>query len=363
MTDVITEIKGIGESVKGFDAGLTKIQAEVTDIKGAVADLQRKAAYGVPTSGKQVCEGVKSMIDYMAGRTNEVKAASAAGTEAVLNPVNGGYLAVEEYAKEVVELMVDGNPLMSEVDFRTIGANILGLPVEKARPTVTFQGELDTTPPSTVKVGMVHIPIKQASTKVPVSRVLIQSSNLVDIESYTAQSVAKSYADKMGEVILTGDGVNQPSGILNAPGLVTIKSGASKGVTTDALFDIVGALPEKADANAKWFMKKSTFFKIANTFGKDSSYVHMGLSQDVPRSLLGYPVVFCSAMPDLATDGKVSALFGDMKSYKAVQAGGLEYLRDPYTDSDNGIINMRYWTGLGGALVQKEGIIGMKVGA
>lgn len=245
----------------------------------------------------------------------------------------------------------------------TINANIMGIPVEKARPTVTFQGELDAVTSSTAKLGMVHIPVRQASVKVPISRVLIQSSNLVDIESYTAGAVSKAVADKLGEVIIKGDGVNQPSGIINAAGLKTIKSGASTGVTTDALFDIVGALPEAADANAKWVMKKSTFFEIASVFGDDSSYVHMGLGSGVPRSLLGYPVVFCSAMPNLGTDNNVAALFGDMKSYKAVQTGGLEYLRDQYTDADQGVVNMRYWTNLGGALVQKDGIIGMKVGA
>lgn len=363
MSEIIAEVKSIGESVKGLGAGLEKHQADMAEVKSAIADLQRRAAYGGAPSGRVVCDGVKSMIDYMAGRTAEVKAVTAAGVEAVLNPVNGGYLAVEEYVKGVVEMMAEGNPLMGEVDLQSVNANILGVPVEKDRPAVTFQGEIDMTPASTVKVGMVHIPVRQASTAVPLSRALIQGANLVDIEAYTAKAVANAFADKMGEVILTGDGVNQPSGIINNKSLKTVKSGASKGVNVDSLFDVVGALPEQADANAKWFMKKSTFFKIAGALGKDSSYVHMGLSQDIPRSLLGYPVVFCGAMPNMDTDGNIAALFGDMKSYKAVQAGGIEYLRDPYSDAAQGVVNMRYWTGLGGALVQKDGIIGMKVGA
>lgn len=363
MTDILTEVKSVGDMARGINDNLSRFNHDLEEVKNAVAGLQKASLYAPGVKGREVSPEVKSMIDYMVGRTSEVKAAAPSTTQAVLNPANGGYMAVEEYSNKVVELMADSNPLMSEVDLMSIGANVLGIPVEHERPAVTFQGELDTTPASTVKVGMVHIPVKQAATKVPLTRVLVQASNLVDIEQYTAQAVAKAIADKMGEVIIKGDGVAQPSGIINTPGLTTMKSGASKSVTVDALLDVVGNLPEKADPNAKWFMKKSTFFKVASVFGKESTYVHMGLGQDIPRSLFGYPVVFCDAMPDATADGNIAMLFGDMKAYKAVQAGGIEYLRDPYTDSDQGVINMRYWTGLGGALVQKKAIIGVKVGA
>lgn len=365
MDDIIVEMKSVGDLARGIDGKISGFANDLEQVKSAVAEMQIKGAYVGGATPGAVSPEIKSMIEYMSGAVSapQVKAATAANTEAVLNPVNGGYMAVTEYANKVVEMMVDSNPLIGEVDMMTIGANVLGLPVEKGRPEVRFLGELDTVEPSTVKMGMVNIPIKQASTAVPLSRVLIQSSNLVDIESYTAGAVSKAFADKMGEVILNGDGVTQPSGILNAKGLKSMKTGASKAVTVDALMDVVGALPEKADPNAKWYMKKSTFFKIASTFGKESNFISMGLGDGVPKSLFGYPVVFCPAMPDTATDGNVCALFGDMKSYKAVQAGGLEYLRDPYTDSAQGVINMRYWTGLGGALVQTDGIISVKVGA
>lgn len=365
MTDMVTEVKSISDLARGMDGKISGFANDLEQVKSAIAEMQIKGAYAGGATPRQVAPEIKSMIDYMSGAISapQVKAATAAGTEAILNPVNGGYMAVTEYSNRVVEMMTDADPLLGEVDMMTIGANVLGLPVEKGRPEVKFLGELDATETSTVKLGMVNIPIKQASTAVPLSRVLIQSSNLVDIESYTAGAVSKAFADKMGEVIINGDGVNQPAGILNAKGLKSMKTGASKSVSIDALMDVVGALPEKADANAKWFMKKSTFFKIAGVFGKESNYISMGLGGDMGKTLFGYPVVFCKSMPDVTADGNVCALFGDMRSYKAVQAGGLEYLRDPYTDSAQGVVNMRYWTGLGGALVQTDGIISVKVGA
>lgn len=362
MTDMIQEIKSINDMAVKMDERLVGYGQRFEKIEGAISDLQKSAAYG-SVGGATVSPEVKSMIDYMAGRTNEVKAAAAATTGAVLNPVNGGYLAVEEYANRVIEKVIDGNPLAQEVEMFNINANILGVPVERELPEATFIGELQAVNPSTPKLGMVNIPVKQLACKVPLTRVLLQSSNVVDVEAYTMNRVSKAISDKLGKVILEGDGVNQPQGILGSKALATVKSGASKGFTEDQLFEAMGKIPEAVDGNAKWFMNKRTFFQIAGIVGKDSNYVHMGLSQGIPRSLFGYPVVLCDSMPAVA-DGSTSVIFGDMRTaYKAVQAGGLEYFRDPYTDSDQGVVNMRFWTGLGGALVRPEAIVGIKVGA
>lgn len=361
MTDIKAEIKSMSELVGSIGQGVKSYNDRISQLTDAVSELQKKSMFG-GEKAVGVTPEMKSMLEYISGTQPEFKA-TAANTGAVLNGPNGGYLAVEEYTKKVFEKMIDDNPLMPEIDMYNISANIAGFPVERDIPEANFIGELDNVSDSKVNIAMVNVPVKLMAVNVPLTRVLLNSSNVVDIETYAINRTSKAISTKMGKVILNGDGVNQPQGILNSKDLTTVKSGSATSVTIDQLFAAVGKIPEEANANAKWFMSRQTFFAIAGIFGKDSSYINMGLGEGVPRSILGYPVVLCADMPALAAGSK-SILFGDMHAaYKGVQSGPLEFLRDPYTSSAQSVVNLRYWANFGGALVQPEAIVGIKTGA
>lgn len=358
------EIKSMSELVGTIGAGVKSYNDRIAQLTDTVSELQKKMLLQGGAGPTGVSAEVKSMMDYFSGKTSDAEyKATAANTGAVLNGPNGGYLAVEEYTRKVITKMVDDNPLIPEIDMYSISANIAGFPVEKDLPEANFVGEIDTVGDSKLSLAMANVPVKQMSVNIPMSRVLLNSSNVVDVEGYAIERTSKAIAHKMGKVILTGDGVNQPQGILNSKDLKTVKSGAAMSVTVDQLFAAAGAIPEEASANAKWYMSRQTFFTLAGVFGKDSSYINMGLGESMPRSIFGYPVVLCGDMPAFASGSK-SILFGDMKAaYKGVQSGPLEFLRDPYSSSAQNVVNLRYWANFGGALVQPEAIIGIKTGA
>lgn len=362
--DMNAEIKGISGTVAGIGEKVDSYKMQIKSLTDAVAEMQKKSALTGTAGGNVMSPEYKQMLEYIGGRADVPGTkASASGTGAVLNGPNGGYLAVEEYANKVITKMIDENPLLPEIEMFNISANIMGLPVERGIPSASFLGELDKVSDSNLNLTMVNIPVKQMAVKIPLSRVLLRSANIVNVEQYAIERTSKAIAHKMGQVILNGDGVTQPQGILNAKDLKTVKSGAAASVTSDQLFAAVGSIPEEANANAKWFMSRKTFFDIAGVLGKDSNFINMGWGESVPKTLFGYPVVLCGDMPNLAAGSK-SILFGDMRAaYKGVQSGPLEFLRDEYTSADQNTVNMRYWTGLGGALVQPEAIIAVKTGA
>lgn len=340
-----------------------KMSDEIKAQTDAIAAMQKRLDLGYAGAGAApVSEGMKSMLDIMACR--ESKAATHTNTGTIGNPATGGYLAAVEYQSEVIKRMYDSSPILGETRQYSISGNATAIAVEKDAPEVSFIDEIAENGRSTVKLGMATIALKDATVDVALSNALIRDSNIVNAQDYAISSTTSAYARKMGQVILNGDGAAQPQGILTSGALKTKKTGASTDVTTDAIFDIVGALPDEAEPNAKWFMKKSTFFAIVKKYGAASNYVNMGLGANIAPAILGHEVVFCGDMPDLSVNNKVCALYGDMrKAYATASNGGMSFIVDQYSEASRNATVYHFCQPLGGALIQPEAILGLKVGA
>lgn len=370
MTDEMKEqmtgaVKKIDDLGKKYQTEMTDMQNRMEAMKKSIEDLKALKCAG-PAPAPGISEEMKSMIDYMAMRLYsplDVKKASPADTAAVLNPANGGVLAVEDYVRQVQTKMVDGNPLLGEVSSYVTTANSLGVPVELGKPQAYFLGELETAKETTPNLGMVNIAVKSLRARIPMSRVLLSASNLVSAEEYAVSATADAMGYAEEKAILTGDGVNQPSGLLNAK-LTKTKTGAASGVTREALLDGLMMLPERADPNAKWLMNKSTFAKVVSALGKNTLDVTYGYQEDVPRLLFGKPVVLCASMPDLTQTKSPAIIVGDLrKGYATVTNGSMEFLRDDISAWGDGLVMMNFWAQFGGAVVNPDAFVSFIPGA
>lgn len=355
----MAEYKQVMDQVSNdFQAIIKKQQemsADYAALKKSVADFQERSATG--SAGQvHVSEGMKGMIDYIAGR----KAAPAS----VGNPASGGYLAIPDFQARVVAKMYDDSPILNEVETIAVDGNLAYLPYEAAAPEAEWLGEGEKSSNAGASLGVAQIPVNNLRAKVPISNDLIQDSNLVSVETYLINSTSRSMARSIGKAIISGTGVKSPQGVTNAKTVRKIKSGASKGITADAIFDITAALPDEADPGAIWAMRKDTFFAIAKQFGKDSTYVNMPMSEAIQPMILGHKVVFCADYAGLDTDGKVCATFGNFREgYKAVQAGGMTYQRDEYSASDEDQTVLRFKQRIGGQVVIPDAFVNVQVGA
>lgn len=343
------QIKSIADAVNGISK---RMDEDMAAIKTAVGDLQAKGVAGA--SGPVLDPEVKSMIDYIRG--------AEAKTGTVANPTTGGYAAVPSFVSEVVAKYYQENPLLGEITINNISGNVAVVPVEKGAPDTTWVGEIETRTGDVGKLGIANIPMNECIAKVPLSNVLINDANLFNVEQYMADSASKALARAIGKTIIDGSGAKQPEGVLTAAGTGTIASGNASKITTDALFDMIGKLPESAIPGAKWLMSNSTFWAIAKEFGKDSSYVTMPLAAGIQPAILGHQVILAD-MPAIASNAWPVVLGNFRDGYRGVQHEGLTYLRDPYSMAANGITVTWFSSRFGGQVVNPEAFVKMKVAA
>ena len=347
--------------VTEFDA---KYASSIEEIKSAIADIQKKQNMSIGEVKKVgLREDSKGIIEYFSGKTREFKAVAANTTATVAAPTQGGYLAPGIWDDKVSRKMFDETPLVSEIDTINIKAPVVNVAVETALPTANWVGEIDTRASTVPGMGYKPINIRQLVTKVPVSRLLLDTANIENAESYVIDRAGKSMGMAIGNSILNGSGSTQPSGILGDSALPLNKSGKAAALDTANIIDAIGSIPNDADPNAKFFMNRKTWATVIKTFGADSSYVGLGIKEGIGRSFFGYPVVLCGGMPDVAANA-VPILFGDMKAaYKGAVVGGTEFLRDECGDATNGVVNLFFYKNFGGALVQPGALVGIKITA
>lgn len=64
------------------------------------------------------------------------------------------------------------------------------------------------------------------------------------------------------------------------------------------------------------------------------------ISQGMPMTILGRPVVEAVDMPDVAA-GAVPIIFGDLQGYRIVDRVSFSLLRDPYSQATKGNVRLR----------------------
>ena len=374
MSDALmAEVKSLGMNLSKIGEAMTQkldpLPGELKNMRDAIAEMQlrtQKFEYLHGAKSKTVSPEMKSFIDYVAGRTTDYE--SKAATATVANQNNAGYLAIPEFIDQVIPQLYERSPLLSEITVFRISGNIGSVPVANSRPEVHWVGEIEERPVSKVDVGVANIPMNEMVCSTELSNVLIRDSNLVNAEQYIQTESASAMRDGIGTAILTGNGDNKPIGLLDKTSKVnkkikTLKSGASKGITTDVLFDAMGAMKSDAMDNAKWVMSNATFWAIAKQFGKDSNFVTMPLAEGIRPAILGKPVIIAEA-PGLDTDGNRAIMLGDLrKAYIGVQSEQMTFIRDPYSQHKNGITSLTYNSAFGGQVVRPEALVAIDVGA
>lgn len=204
-----------------------------------------------------------------------------------------------------------------------------------------------------------------------------------DVEQWLRQELANEYAETLQGAIVGGvAGANKPIGFLAGPTPVTTDDGArafgtlryyptgqaaSLPTTTDAminfLLDIVHGLRWKHRQNATWLMSALTMSTIRKFKDADGRPILLdSMISGQPAKLLGYPLVECEAMPDVAANSFPIA-FGDFKAGYVLDqdASGLRITRDDITEK--GFVKFYARRRVGGKILDSEAIRLAKIAA
>lgn len=183
--------------------------------------------------------------------------------------------------------------------------------------------------------GLLTIPVHTAMASLPLTNDLLEDSAF-DVFGVGSELLGEAFALGENDAFINGNGVSRPMGILtevdDTDGIASVASGATATLTGDGLISLEAALPPQYEANARWFMNKSTEAVIRKLKGTTSGdYLwpvidQVGSLGAAQRSILGYPMVRDQFVPDVSTDA-YPIIFGDMSGYLVLDRVGLSLQR------------------------------------
>lgn len=163
------------------------------------------------------------------------------------------------------------------------------------------------------------------------------------METWLAGRIAEKFARSESAAFISGNGVDKPKGVLSYPAVANgtwswgnlgyVASGAAGALSTiDPLVDLVYALPAQYRARAVFVMNSRTTGVLRKLKDADGRLLWSdGMVAGEPARLMGYKVLICEDMPDIAANSLAIA-FGDFQAgYTIVERPDLRVLRDPYS--------------------------------
>ncbi|AGT07705.1 phage major capsid protein [Paracoccus aminophilus] len=258
---------------------------------------------------------------------------------------DGGFLAAPQVSLQVQEGLAAKVSLRAVANVVTVESAAYEVLVDKGNIGSGWAAETVLTETDTPTVERVVIPVHELSAMPKASQRLLDDAAF-DIEGWLAGRIAEKFARAEAAAFINGDGVNKPKGLLTYPSapyktatasqIGTVASGAlgdfDSAAPGGALIDLVYALGAEYRANASFVMNSKTAAAVRKMRDSDGRFIWAdSLAAGQPAQLLGYPVLICEDMPDIAADAKAIA-FGDFHAaYTIVERPDLRVLRDPFS--------------------------------
>lgn len=161
----------------------------------------------------------------------------------------------------VMEQLEQAAPLLAEIELLRVDGNVtFAVEADPSEANIHIEGATIT------EDGDVLIPVNLTSyeiTKYITISKTVAKMSIDAFEKWLANMLARRIARKIIKLIISGTGVNQPTGIEKAnqwDNTNSITVGASASLTENNVTDLVSLLPGAYDANAKWLMSKKTLY-------------------------------------------------------------------------------------------------------
>lgn len=210
----------------------------------------------------------------------------------------------------------------------------------------------------------VRIPVHTAMMSLPITNNMIEDAAF-PLVSYLSGKFSETLMLTKENVIINGNGIGQPAGILmnpggtGQPGVVLSGVAGSLGTNADKLIQVAGNLPPQYDDNGCWvFNKNSTMVALGQMKDAQGRYLWGSGYQDsgfIPslkgRQILGYDCVLNQFMPNVGA-ANYPIIFGDLGAYALVNRLGfsIQVLRELYAETNQVLILGR--ARLGGQVIE-----------
>lgn len=308
--------------------------------------------------------GFQSLAEYVSAARNHkatgsmdpriVNAISTYGRESVLP--DGGFAVPPEYAATIDKVM-DGadDSLVRFVEERPTGSNRFEQPIDEEKPwtggiSVSWDGEGSAATAQKPKLAKLEIPIHKVRGLVALTDELLEDGPA--IQSMLTTSVAEAMLYALNNVIVNGDGVVQPLGIMNSASKIEVAKKAGQAADTivaDNITAMWARLHQSARASAVWLINQDLEAQLPlMTIGNQPVYLPPGgLTSQPFGTIFGRPVVLSEEMKQLGDAGDI-ALFGG-KSYLLMRRRGATLSSSMHFAFDQDLQSIKVVARYGGA--------------
>ena len=346
----------VTEALAGFLQEFNGFHAEVTSAlhqqEERLTMLQAKTmTYGRPilsTAVETEEPHKKAFNAYLRHGDDEALRGLALEGKALSTAVagDGGYLVDPRTADTVKSILVATGSIRSIASVVTVDASNFDVLIDRSdvgTGWVTETGSVSET--ATPLIERISIRLHQLAAMPKASQRLLDDSAF-DVEGWLAEKIASRFIRSESAAFVNGDGVDKPKGILlpaKVPNsawtwgsLGYVASGAAADFPTtnavDCIVNLVYALAAPYRANATFVMNSKTAGAVRKMKDADGRFMWAdGLAVAEPPRLMGYPVLICEDMPDIAANAHAIA-FGDFAAgYTIAERTDLRILRDPFS--------------------------------
>lgn len=317
---------------------LSGIEAEMVD-----EGREEARASGIGLSGFMVSKQAFATREELRGGSYETRA----GELSVTGGTNGDAGGVLVATKKIGLLARLTDAMVCVRAGATVFPNLtsrLDFPRITDASAISGKSEIATADKTTATFDTLELSPNRLPTYMEVSRQLLMQNDEQALNTFLQRHLEAKLLEKMERAFFNGGGTNEASGILQTSGIGSVALGTNGGAIDHAsiskLIRAVGVA--NADQNGRFIFNSEVADKLRTTPKLASTDSKTLLDDARPGVLLGKGYFESNAVPNDLTKGDGTGLsamiFGDFADLYIAQWSGVEFLVDPLTRANEGIV-------------------------
>ena len=280
---------------------------------------------GSSTTVNPAATDLYDTVEYRRGFMNYVMTGNTDSRlfneDQVSKTTENGVMIPTTVLNRIIEKMESTGMILAEIT-RTAYKGGLTIPTSSAKPVATWVAEGAGSDEQKKTTGSLTFAYHKLRCAVAVT-LEMDTMALSAFETMLVNNVSEAMVKALEQAIISGSGTGQPKGVLKetVPDKQNIDLAAEDDPDYALLVEAEAALPQAYEANAKWYMTKTTFMKfvgMTDQNGQPIARVNYGINGKPERFLLGRPVICNDYMTSLGatiTEDTVVAFIFNMKDY------------------------------------------------
>ncbi len=337
MNEIINMINQQGQAIESFKSAITKQLAEIEKKAGRIGD---------PMGGNSRNPGLAMKgLDLYVKRGDASQLLDEKAMATFSDP-DGGYAVPEQIDMNIGQTLYEMSAMRQAatvVQSYTADYSVLRSAGGTAAGWVGEATARPETATSTLK--KYSAPTGELYANPAATQQMLDDAGF-DAAGWIVGEVTAKFGQMESVGFITGNGVNQPRGILSYPANTTADAtrdigtwkyvpvgSASSIANPDKLLDLVLDLPGYYRNGGAWLMNSKTAGAIRTIKDGEGQYIwSTAITAGMPNMLFGYRIYIDENMPDVAENAYPIA-FGDFRrAYRIVDRTPVRILRDAYTN-------------------------------